>query len=63
MKVFSGAEDQAEGTGSDASLGEGGAEISYACGFGQVSFFNRSFRKWKGCSPGEWRKGKRGERM
>ena len=34
-------------------------EISYDCGFGQVSFFSRSFRKWKGCSPGEWRKGKR----
>jgi AraC-like DNA-binding protein len=31
-------------------------EIAYACGFGQMSFFNRSFRKWKGMSPGEWRR-------
>ncbi|MBC7981075.1 MAG: helix-turn-helix domain-containing protein [Armatimonadetes bacterium] len=30
-------------------------EISYASGFGQISFFNRSFRKSMGCSPSEFR--------
>lgn len=30
-------------------------EIAYACGFGQISFFNRSFRKAMGCSPSEFR--------
>lgn len=31
-------------------------EVAYRCGFGQISFFNRSFRKAMGCSPMEYRK-------
>lgn len=31
-------------------------EISLACGFNQISFFNRLFRREKGCSPREFRK-------
>jgi len=31
-------------------------EIAYACGFGQISFFNRSFRRGMGCTPMEFRK-------
>ena len=30
-------------------------EISLECGFGQISFFNRLFRREKGCSPREFR--------
>ncbi len=31
------------------------AEISYSCGFNNLSNFNRIFRKKKGCSPSEFR--------
>ena len=31
------------------------AEISYSCGFNNLSNFNRIFRKRKGCSPSEFR--------
>jgi AraC-like DNA-binding protein len=31
------------------------AEISYRCGFNNLSNFNRIFRKKKGCSPSEFR--------
>ncbi len=31
------------------------AEISYACGFNNLSNFNRIFKKRKGCSPSEFR--------
>ena len=31
------------------------SEISYACGFNNLSNFNRIFRKKKGCSPSEFR--------
>lgn len=31
-------------------------EIALNCGFGQISFFNRLFRREKGCSPREFRK-------
>ena len=31
------------------------AEISYACGFNNLSNFNRVFKKRKGCSPSEFR--------
>jgi AraC-like DNA-binding protein len=31
------------------------AEISYGCGFNNLSNFNRIFRKKKGCSPSEFR--------
>ena len=31
------------------------SEISYACGFNNVSYFNRIFKKRKGCSPKEFR--------
>ncbi len=37
-------------------------EIAYGCGFGQISFFNRSFRKLIGCTPSEYRSGKRADR-
>lgn len=30
-------------------------EIAMNCGFGEISFFNRLFRREKGCSPREWR--------
>ena len=30
-------------------------EIAIACGFSNVSFFNRVFRRTLGCSPSEWR--------
>lgn len=30
-------------------------EISLACGYNQISFFNRIFRREKGCSPREFR--------
>jgi AraC-like DNA-binding protein len=32
------------------------AEIAYACGFNEVSYFNRCFRRRFGASPGEFRK-------
>lgn len=32
------------------------AEICYDCGFNNVSYFNRIFKKKKGCSPKEFRK-------
>ncbi len=31
-------------------------EIALNCGFGEISFFNRLFRREKGCSPREFRK-------
>lgn len=31
------------------------AEISYDCGFNNISYFNRVFKKRKGCSPKEFR--------
>lgn len=31
------------------------AEISYSCGFNNISYFNRIFKKRKGCSPKEFR--------
>ena len=31
-------------------------EIAYACGFGQISFFHRSFRNAMGCNPTEYRR-------
>lgn len=34
-------------------------EIALGCGFGQISFFNRLFRREKGCSPREYRKRRR----
>jgi AraC-like DNA-binding protein/mannose-6-phosphate isomerase-like protein (cupin superfamily) len=34
-------------------------EIAMNCGFGEISFFNRVFRREKGCSPREWRKGRK----
>ena len=34
-------------------------EISLACGFSHVSFFNRVFRRTMGCSPSEYRLGRR----
>ncbi len=37
-------------------------EIAYGCGFGQISFFNRSFRKLIGSTPSEYRSGRRGDR-
>ena len=33
-------------------------EISLDCGFNQISFFNRVFRREKGCSPREYRGGR-----
>jgi len=35
--------------------GESVTGIAYGSGFGQVSFFNRSFRKAMGCNPSEFR--------
>jgi len=34
-------------------------EISLNCGFGQISFFNRLFKREKGCSPKSYRKARR----
>lgn len=34
------------------------SEIAMGCGFGEISFFNRLFRREKGCSPREWRRGR-----
>jgi AraC-like DNA-binding protein len=34
-------------------------EIAMNCGFGEISFFNRLFRREKGCSPREWRNQRR----
>lgn len=30
-------------------------EISQALGFAEPSVFNRAFRRWMGCTPGQWR--------
>lgn len=32
------------------------AEIAVSCGFNSVSYFNKIFREWMDCSPGEYRK-------
>lgn len=34
-------------------------DIAFACGFSQVSFFNRSFRRVMGCNPTQYRNRKR----
>ncbi len=39
------------------------AEISYKCGFNNLSYFNRLFRKWKGCTPKGFRENYAGSRM
>lgn len=42
----------------EALIAEGGKsllEISEASGFSSVSYFNRTFKKYKGCSPGVYR--------
>ena len=39
------------------------AEICYACGFNNLSNFNRIFRKRKGCSPSEFRENYRKTRI
>jgi AraC-like DNA-binding protein/lambda repressor-like predicted transcriptional regulator len=31
-------------------------EICYRLGFNEPSSFNRAFRRWTGCSPGQWRR-------
>ena len=31
------------------------AEVSYSCGFNNISNFNRLFKKKKGCTPKEFR--------
>ncbi|MBR0398855.1 MAG: AraC family transcriptional regulator [Eubacterium sp.] len=33
------------------------AEIAFACGFHNVSYFSKTFREMKGCSPGSFRAG------
>ncbi len=46
-----------------AETGRGVLEIAMDCGFSQVSFFNRAFRRAMGCSPSEYRgEGKSGDR-
>ena len=42
--------------------GKSVTEIAHGCGFGQISFFNRSFRKLIGCTPSEYRSGRRADR-
>ena len=35
-------------------------EVALACGFGDVSYFGRLFRRQKGKTPGEYRRAFRG---
>jgi len=37
------------------------SDIAYACGFGEVSYFNQAFRRRFGASPTQFR-GSKGER-
>lgn len=39
------------------------SEIAYACGFNNISNFNRIFKKKKGCTPKEFREGFSGTRI
>ena len=32
------------------------AEVGAECGFPDTSYFIKSFRRWKGCTPGEYRR-------
>ena len=34
-------------------------EISQSLGFAEPSVFNRAFRRWTGCTPGQWRQAAR----
>jgi len=42
---------------------QGIAEIAYNCGFNNISNFNRTFKKRKGCTPKEFREGFSGTRI
>ncbi|MBO9636935.1 MAG: helix-turn-helix transcriptional regulator, partial [Siphonobacter aquaeclarae] len=39
------------------------AEISYKCGFNNLSYFNRTFLKKNGCTPREFRNNYSGSRV
>ena len=41
-----------------AGGGEPFARIARRLGFSEASAFNRAFRRWTGCAPGQWQQGK-----
>ena len=38
-------------------------DIGVQCGFQEMGYFSKVFRKFKGCTPSEWRKRKHEEKM